>query len=81
MNNRVIYRVPLSLVGIMIRIRPFMNVKVLGGLHSRGFYRENSSSSQFSRVCVIGSGPAGFYTAQQLLKVYLQQVGNWLMCR
>ena len=78
MNSRAGYRVPLSLARIMIRIKPFMSVKVLGGLHSRGFYRENSSSYQFSRVCVIGSGPAGFYTAQQLLKVHLQHVGSWL---
>lgn len=28
-----------------------------------------STVSQVPKVCIIGSGPAGFYTAQQILKV------------
>ena len=38
----------------------------------RYFLRQNSRTatrSSRAHVCIVGSGPAGFYTAQQLLKV------------
>ena len=37
----------------------------------RYFLRQNSRTATRSspHVCIVGSGPAGFYTAQQLLKV------------
>lgn len=42
------------------------NLRMLRGLllHSR-FY---SSSSNCKKICIVGSGPAGFYTAQQILR-------------
>ena len=48
-------------------VRPLGHYSRNGALYnSRRCTRRNSTSS---RVCIIGSGPAGFYTAQQLLKV------------
>lgn len=34
-----------------------------------GLRRWLSSAAPATRVCVVGSGPAGFYTAQHILKV------------
>lgn len=31
--------------------------------------RRNSTVCKVPKVCIVGSGPAGFYTAQQLTKV------------
>lgn len=36
---------------------------------SAGLRRWLSSPAPAPRVCVVGSGPAGFYTAQHILKV------------
>lgn len=38
-------------------------------LAAAGFRRWLSSAAPAPRVCVVGSGPAGFYTAQHILKV------------
>lgn len=44
---------------------------------ARNFARNLTTTSRFSsaagplRICVVGSGPAGFYTAHQLIKVLL----------
>ncbi|XP_012588609.1 PREDICTED: NADPH:adrenodoxin oxidoreductase, mitochondrial isoform X2 [Condylura cristata] len=35
---------------------------------SPGFHRQFSTQEQTPQICVVGSGPAGFYTAQHLLK-------------
>ena len=42
------------------------------------FCRSYSQESDPLRVCVIGSGPAGFYTAHQLVKVSLSRVKTFL---
>lgn len=34
-----------------------------------GFLQQFSTQEQPPQICVVGSGPAGFYTAQHLLKV------------
>lgn len=36
-----------------------------------GFRQQFSTQEQTPQICVVGSGPAGFYTAQHLLKVSL----------
>ena len=38
--------------------------------------RCQSSVPTSPRVCIVGSGPAGFYTAQQLLKVLTMMKSN-----
>jgi len=54
----------------MINTKQFMNIKVGRNLTVHSFcQRRIRHTTQCPRVCVIGSGPAGFYTAQQLLKV------------
>ncbi|XP_067164426.1 NADPH:adrenodoxin oxidoreductase, mitochondrial isoform X2 [Apteryx mantelli] len=40
----------------------------VGRCASPGFKRWLSSQARAPRVCVVGSGPAGFYTAQHILK-------------
>uniref|UniRef100_A0A3P8WZ03 NADPH:adrenodoxin oxidoreductase, mitochondrial n=1 Tax=Cynoglossus semilaevis TaxID=244447 RepID=A0A3P8WZ03_CYNSE len=45
------------------------NVACIRSLYSAGVIGRGASSSPSpSKICVIGSGPAGFYTAQHLLK-------------
>jgi len=44
-------------------------------LRQSSCHRQFSAGAAEPHVCVVGSGPAGFYTAQQLLKVY-----NFLSC-
>ncbi|XP_037664798.1 NADPH:adrenodoxin oxidoreductase, mitochondrial isoform X2 [Choloepus didactylus] len=39
-----------------------------GGLRAPGFCRLFSTQELTPQICVVGSGPAGFYTAQHLLK-------------
>lgn len=39
------------------------------GIKLSNCVRHYSGSSVTPRVCIVGSGPAGFYAAQQLLKV------------
>lgn len=34
-----------------------------------GFRQQFSTQEQGPQICVVGSGPAGFYTTQHLLKV------------
>lgn len=51
------------------KVAPFLITSKLLGL-SRNF----SSKVNVPKVCVIGSGPAGFYVAQHLIKV------NALIC-
>lgn len=34
----------------------------------------SASSLNTLRVCIVGSGPAGFYTAHQLIKVYYENM-------
>ena len=42
----------------------------------QSYVRKLCSASERAHVCIVGSGPAGFYTAQQLLKVCLKVSGN-----
>ena len=39
------------------------------GLWNQQRYFSQRSSTSLLKVCVVGSGPAGFYTAHQLIKV------------
>ncbi|KAM4032368.1 NADPH:adrenodoxin oxidoreductase, mitochondrial isoform 1-T1 [Anomaloglossus baeobatrachus] len=45
---------------------------LLGTTRRLGAARTLSSSRQPPRICIVGSGPAGFYTAQHLLKHHTQ---------
>nr|UTY68324.1 adrenodoxin oxidoreductase [Bufo gargarizans] len=46
----------------------------LPGTGRLGVERRLSSKSQTPQICIVGSGPAGFYTAQHLLKHHTQAV-------
>lgn len=36
------------------------------------FVRQLSSKTFAPKVCIVGAGPAGFYAAQQLIKVFFK---------
>ena len=39
------------------------------GLTLRKLYSQDSCPARFAHVAIVGSGPAGFYSAQHILKV------------
>ena len=44
----------------------------------------NSAANPKAKVCIVGSGPAGFYTAQHLIKVlknYLNEFINFVQSK
>ncbi|XP_072260043.1 NADPH:adrenodoxin oxidoreductase, mitochondrial isoform X2 [Pyxicephalus adspersus] len=43
-------------------------------LHRSGLHRSLTSSAHPPQICIVGSGPAGFYTAQHLLRHHTQAV-------
>ncbi|KAK9083657.1 hypothetical protein Scep_030128 [Stephania cephalantha] len=50
-----------------------MRIKILGNVKKRRWISRGFSSRPL-RVCVVASGPAGFYSAEKLLK--MQQVAE-----
>ena len=49
-------------------IRAFMSNGVFRSIRRIGAQSFSSSSNDGLRVCIVGTGPAGFYTAKYLLK-------------
>lgn len=47
----------------------YVGLKMLQSRILTTCFRQLSSQSIVSNICIVGAGPAGFYAAQQLLKV------------
>ena len=74
-NKKILYCIRLLCLELTMYIPSRVCWRHLRQILRQSCLRNLSSTTQdVPHVCIVGSGPAGFYTAQQILKVYLTEV-------